>query len=421
MKRIFLYAIFLLIVISCGTSRKGMKKPQSVTYKKETYTIHPQFVIFNTSDSISELHFKVASKELLYTRPDGINFVSNVLISYRLLRSYDSKEILDSASVRLVDGNNSNADKYLVGKINIHAKAHHNYILIISVTDLNRNINVSNTVAIEKDDDLNRQNFLVKTKSTTTPLFCNYTNSGDELTIQYKEKIAVNIYVHYYNRNFPLAAPPFSLGDPDPFKYKADSSFILQLSSEGSLNFVAPQKGFYHFQLDTTKREGVTIYYFSDFFPEIKRAEDMIPPLRFITTKAEYDELTSSTNQKAAIEKFWVNCVGNQDKAREVIRKFYTRMHEANIFYTSYIEGWKTDRGMIYLIYGAPNSVYRTANTETWTYGEENNINSLQYSFTKVANPFTDNDYSLERSSVYKQSWYSSVDIWRQGKLYLQE
>ena len=173
MKRIFLYAIFLLIVISCGTSRKGMKKPQSVTYKKETYTIHPQFVIFNTSDSISELHFKVASKELLYTRPDGINFVSNVLISYRLLRSYDSKEILDSASVRLVDGNNSNADKYLVGKINIHAKAHHNYILIISVTDLNRNINVSNTVAIEKDDDLNRQNFLVKTKSTTTPLFCN--------------------------------------------------------------------------------------------------------------------------------------------------------------------------------------------------------------------------------------------------------
>ena len=173
--------------------------------------------------------------------------------------------------------------------------------------------------------------------------------------------------------------------------------------------------------MDTTKREGVTIYYFSDFFPEIKRAEDMIPPLRFITTKAEYDELTSSTNQKAAIEKFWVNCVGNQDKAREVIRKFYTRMHEANIFYTSYIEGWKTDRGMIYLIYGAPNSVYRTANTETWTYGEENNINSLQYSFTKVANPFTDNDYSLERSSVYKQSWYSSVDIWRQGKLYLQE
>ncbi len=421
MKRIFLYTLILLVIVSCGTSHKSNRKPPAITFKKETSTIHPKFVVFNSNDTISELHFKIASKELLYTRPDGINFSSNVIISYRLLSSYDSKEILDTASVRLVDENNNSANKYLVGKIDVRAKAHRNYILRITVTDLNKNTSVSTVTTIEKDNDLNRQNFMVKLKSSDAPLFCNYSKTGEELVIKYKAKIAVNVYVNYYNRNFPLAAPPFATGDPEPFKYKSDSTFVLQLSSDGSLNFTAAKKGFYHFQLDTSKRDGLTLFNFSDYFPEVKKTEDMIPPLRFITTKQEYDEMSLSANKKVSMEKFWVNCSGNQDRAREVIKKFYSRMQDANNYFTSYLEGWKTDRGMIFLIYGAPNTIYRTANTEIWTYGEDNNINSLQYSFTKVANPFTDNDYVLERSAVYKQSWYNSVDIWRQGKIYLQD
>ena len=104
-----------------------------------------------------------------------------------------------------------------------------------------------------------------------------------------------------------------------------------------------------------------------------------------------------------------------------MIRKYYNRMQDANLYFTSYLEGWKTDRGMIYLIYGTPNTIIRNANSETWTYGEENNINSLQYTFSRVDNPFTDNDFTLERSGVYKQSWYVAVDIWRQGRTYLQD
>ena len=268
---------------------------------------------------------------------------------------------------------------------------------------------------------MNRQNFIIKSKSKDLPLFCNYTKTGEELIIKYKAKIAVNLYVRYYKRDFPLASPPFSMTDPEPFKYKADSTFTMQLSQDGTTNFTATKVGFYHFQLDTSNHQGITLFNFSDLFPEIKKAEDMVPPLRFITTKQEFEELSNSLNKKVSVEKFWTNCAGNQDKAREVIRKYYNRMQDANLYFTSYLEGWKTDRGMIYLIYGAPNTIYRSATSETWTYGEENNVNSLQYSFTKVDNPFTDNDFTLERSGIYKQSWYVAVDIWRQGKTYLQD
>ena len=421
MKKIALYTLFIFFSISCGSSKKMVNKGQNTTYKKEVYTIHPQFVVFNISDTLSELHFKIASKELLYTRPDGINFSSNVLVSYRLMPSYDSREIVDSSSVRVVDENNTASDKNLIGKINIHALAHHTYYLRVTVADLNRNITVSNVLPIEKVNDLNRQNFIVKSKATDVPLFCNYTKTGEEVSIKYKAKIGVNVYVRYYNRNFPLAAPPFSLSEAEPFKYKPDSTFVLQMSAEGNLNFTATRKGFYHFQLDTTKRDGLTLFNFSELFPDVKKAEDMVNPLRFITSKQEYDDLTYSTNKKVSVEKFWINCAGNQDKAREAIRKYYTRIQDANLYFTSYLEGWKTDRGMIFLIFGAPTSIYRTAISESWNYGEENNINSLQFSFTKVLNPFTDNDYTLERSVVYKQSWYTSVDNWRQGRTYLQD
>jgi len=119
--------------------------------------------------------------------------------------------------------------------------------------------------------------------------------------------------------------------------------------------------------------------------------------------------------------KFVIANLQDWEFAKEIIRKYDKRVQDGNAYFTSYVEGWKTDRGMIYLIYGAPNVIYKTANSETWTYGEENNINSLTYVFSKVNNPFTDNDYSLDRSPNYKQAWYSAVDIWRQGRAYLQD
>ena len=422
MKRNHLYLLLLLVVVACGTSKKAeTSKNAPATYKHDSNTIHPEFTLFHVSDDATELHYKISSKELLYTRPDGINFSSNVLISYRLYTNFDSKDVVDSASVRLVDMNNDNSNKFLIGKMNVKAVTPRSYYLRITISDLNRNISVASGMEIEKDSDLNRQNFLVKSKVDDTPLFRNHFKLNEELVISYKAKIAVTIFVRYYNREFPLAAPPFSVADARPFQYKADSLFSIQLDQNGSANFSTNKKGFYHFQLDTSKRIGLTLYHFSETFPEIKKAQDLVPPLRFITSKQEYDELTSSTNPKAAVEKFWLNCTGNQDRAKEIIRKYYNRERDANLFFTSYIEGWKTDRGMIYLIYGAPNVIYRTAYAETWTYGEANNINSLSYSFSKVDNPFTDNDYILERSAVYKQNWGIAVDIWRQGRTYLQD
>jgi len=414
-----LYFLFLIAIVACNTSSHTSNSSKS-NYKRTASSIHPQFVLFHTSDTITELHFKISSKEILYTRPDALNFQSNIIISYTLISSYVSKEIIDSASVRIVDINNENADKFLIGKLNVKAKTPRSYYLRVTVTDLNKSTSVTNTLTLEKDNDFNRQNFIAKDENDI-PLFGNHIELNKTINIQYKSTLYSKVYVRYYNREFPLAAPPFSMTEGKPFQYKADSVFSLSISPKGTIAFLPKQKGFYHFQVDSSGRNGFSLFHFSETFPNIKKAEDMIPPLRFITSRQEYDELMASTNKKAAVEKFWLDCTGNTDRAREIIRKFYNRVQDANEYFSSYLEGWKTDRGMIFLIYGAPNIMYRTANSETWIYGEENNLNSLQYTFSKVNNPFSDNDYALERSEIYRQSWYMAVDVWRQGRAYLQD
>jgi len=424
-KKYFTLIFLLSLIVSCTTSGVNnssiTKKQSSNNNKKTASTIHPQYAVYHVTDSLTELHFKISSKEILYTRPDGINFFSNVMISYRLMPTYDSKDIIDSSSTRLIDSNNSLEEKFLVGKIMVKAKANKLYYVRVTVADLNRSLTVSEVLTIDKTGELTRKNFLVISNATNMPIFENKKKKGQKLLIQYKRAQSTNLYVRYYNREFPLASPPFSLIDPKPFQYQPDSTFIIHTNNSGLAELTIPKNGFYHIQLDTTKKDGLTLYNFLGDYPYIKKVDEMVYPLRFITSNPEYDEMISSTNKKASVDKFWLTATGNPDRGREVVRKFYNRVQEANINYASYLEGWKTDRGMIYIIYGSPNVTYKNASSETWVYGEENNINSLSFIFNKVNNPFSDNDYMLERSVVYKQTWYTAVEIWRQGRIYLQE
>ncbi|HET6225410.1 MAG TPA: GWxTD domain-containing protein [Bacteroidia bacterium] len=414
-----LFLLVIIIVVACSTPRNTGYKPESKSYTHESNTINSDFIVHHVNDSISELYFKIRSKELLYTRPDGFNFFSNVLISVRLTSNYDSREFSDSASVRLVDQNNEGADKFLIGKIKLRARTLKNYYLRATVSDLNRNTEFTKVLFVQKDNDINRQNFMVLSAGNTM-MFTNIVKSNEEVTIVYKEKISVKLFVNYYHRDFALALPPFSETEVKPFEYHPDSTFAVELK-DGVVNFIATKKGFYHFQLDTTQRDGLTLFNFSDGFPNVKKVDELIPPLRFITSKTEFEALLATPDKKTAADEFWMSCTAhNAERSKDLIRKFYNRVQDANLHFTSYVEGWKTDRGMIFLIQGPPNVIYRDGTRENWIYGEENSVNSVSYLFSKVMNPFTDNDYELERSPLFKPLWFASVDAWRQGRIYLQ-
>ncbi len=414
--------LFILVfVYSCNVSRMAYYQDMSSTYKFESTSVHPDFLVYHNAESTSDVYFSVSSKELLYSRQSNeTDFTSRFSISYLLTASYESKVVVDSGRISVTDINNGNIPKFVRGKFSIKAGMGNNGLLKVIFYDLNRKQGFDKYIDVFKSSVGTPQNFFVSTESGT-PLFKNTVSANEQVMITYKRAPKGKLYGRFFKSNYPAANPPFSVMEPKAFSYKPDSMFIVQLNDTGMVTFRAPQKGIYNFSIDSNRREGLTLYRYYDGFPDIVKAEQMVFPLRYITSKEEYEEITGSKNKKLAVETFWLNCAGNKDRGKDIIRTYYTRVRYANMYFSSYLEGWKTDRGMIYIIFGPPNLVYQATGSETWVYGEESNANSVSFNFNRLINPLSDNDYFLQRSNIYKSGWFREVDdIWRQGRVYLQ-
>lgn len=222
-----------------------------------------------------------------------------------------------------------------------------------------------------------------------------------------------NWLVKYYFRNFPAPIPPFVEMNRKPFNYLPDSIFSLALKNGKTPYFVPKQTGFYFFQPDSSLAEGPTLFRMNQGFPKITNHDQMREALRYITSSKEFQQLNNYNLPQQAVDSFWVANTGREDLATELIRKYYSRIETANKLYTSYTDGWKTDRGMIYIVVGKPTQVYRSFEQEVWIYGDYDDPRALKFYFNKAKNPFTENDYVLVRNKNYQSYWYENVQLWR--------
>jgi GWxTD domain-containing protein len=384
-------------------------------------TLNPSYVIYHKSNTETQLHFKFDTEKILYTRKDKTQpFQSKVAIHYRIFSEGTSnfKHLLDSATHVVEDITPLRTKKNILGVINLKMEFGKNYRLYVRFTDINKNISSEKLFTINKSDQTFEHFFMLFVSETGQPHFDLFYNKDTKLDLLSEMNAGKEIYAHFYQRDFPIAAPPFGMTSTSPFQYKPDVAILYRFDSAGKHTFDMFNKGFAHFLVDTTKRSGFTLFRFDRNFPEIKNAYGMVDPLKFICTKNEFETLSTAENPKLAIDNFWLTRTGSKERAREIIKKFYTRVHDANYMFTSYVEGWKTDKGMISIIFGLPKTVRKDSHQEVWIYGEESNIMSLQFVFSKVTNPFSTEDYRLQRSPNYKTNWYRAVDAWRSGRVY---
>lgn len=103
---------------------------------------------------------------------------------------------------------------------------------------------------------------------------------------------------------------------------------------------------------------------------------------------------------------FWQRHNPNPGSARnEMMEEYYRRVDYANKNFTTYLDGWRSDRGMIYIIFGPPTNIDRhpfesdTRPYEVWTYVE----GSRQFVFVDRTGF---GDYRLQNPGY---------DVWRSG------
>ncbi len=408
-----LLIISLDLITGCSPSYRISSQNLSNIYDPENNYLHPQYVVYHFRDDSSRLYLKINSSELLYKKNESGTNAAQVSVSYKLFNDAESKYIVDSSSITLNDYNEGDPSGVLIHSVNFKTPLLSKYILEVEMKDNFRQQSVKSFITIDKSGRQSAQHFFVKLSGQQVPLFRNDVTPDEYFNIITPDTTKRRMFVRCYFRTFPLAAPPFAEKVPEKFEYAADSIFTIDISPASVIKL--EKRGFYHFQYDTTVKQGLTIFRFDEDFPKVTDEAKLLEGIRFLTTKKEYDELLVAKNKRTAIDKFWLDLAGSEQRGKVLIRKYYTRIQDANILFSSYLEGWKTDRGLIYTIFGPPSTVYKSSTAEDWMYGNYNYNNSLTFTFEKIYNPFSDNDYILRRSDYYESAWYRAVDRWRQG------
>lgn len=96
-------------------------------------------------------------------------------------------------------------------------------------------------------------------------------------------------------------------------------------------------------------------------YQDLKKA---IRQLRFIATQAEIDHINEGEDEETKrmlFEEYWKGIDPNPSTSRnEAFEEYYGRIDYANKNFRSYTDGWMTDMGMVYIIFGQPFQVERT-------------------------------------------------------------
>jgi GWxTD domain-containing protein len=151
-------------------------------------------------------------------------------------------------------------------------------------------------------------------------------------------------------------------------------------------------------------------------FPGQATAPEVIEPLRYLTTNAERQALLKSPEPKRAIDRFWLDAAGgDQVRGRDMIRRYYQRVTTANELFTGHKAGWLTDRGLLYVVLGPPQSVRRLPDgTERWHYDQAGRQGeAVAFIFRPRPSTLAPDNYELVRRPEYELLWYAAVEKWR--------
>jgi GWxTD domain-containing protein len=410
--------ILTTIVSGCRSYQPAVQSAYRQLYRYSDSPIHPEYVVYHRSDDTTRIYFRVKSGELLYSRPTGADdFRAVIQLNLKGEISLDNARRSLSDSLTFEDFSGANSDAWILSFIDISIKPGETGIITIDMMDKSRQSVVSNDIYINKSDNFSKQNFIASSEGRI--LFNEFVREGQQIDVESRRNAGSALRLVHAEGDVKLPPPPFSgslPSEPAAEDMREDTPYSKD-STGGFLSFTA-REGRYVIFAGKEARSGKQIMVSHTFFPEIGTVEALIYPMRYITSKTEFETIEKNSDPKKLIDNFWIECAGSKERARDLIRVYFERVQEANYYFSSFTEGWRTDRGMVHIVFGRPDTIRRTGDTETWIYGEEGNISSITFIFKRTRNAFSDNVYQLMRDPVFRSAWERMVTTWRNGRVY---
>ncbi len=158
-------------------------------------------------------------------------------------------------------------------------------------------------------------------------------------------------------------------------------------------------------------------------FPHITSLDEMVSALVYIALQRELEHIQAADTRqekKRRYDAFWATLIPDRTRAANLLKLYYSRVEEANLLYTSYKEGWKTDRGMIFIVFGSPIFIDNQLDHEVWRYSYDDRGGLDLFVFNRrrlYASEGMFETFLLERESFYEAAWRRALQRWRRGEV----
>jgi len=235
------------------------------------------------------------------------------------------------------------------------------------------------------------------------------------------------------SNNYSAASLPYEGIEYDEFEIIQENRRKIIQPGNVLIEFKFPQleRGNYRFQVsisgsieeseETEKARDFGIK--SKNYPTLKTPRELARPLVYLMGRKDYEEMMqiqSPDSLKKAIDAFWLQEMKQTQTAQDVIALYYERVEMANKQFSNFKEGWKTDPGRVFILFGPPWYVDQSVETMQWSYSYNRQDPNANFIFfrPRINNkyyPF--NHFVLNRRHFYFGNEYRQVQNWITGNI----
>ena len=415
-KRLLYILLFLLPFFGgCFTFQQNAKQQVnnsksnasdfSALYNPGSSIVNPQMTAFVSSAAEADVFFRIRTQELRNALANPLEEEINVYLRY-FLRDASNFHLADTASLRYTF--EVTKGEYVYGHFKVALGERIRYKLVVDFANSRYNIKKRLLCDIKNNPGFNDDKYIVKNLSDEV-LFTNVVAVGQDVRVLGGFGTEPTVNVEFYREKKYVAIPPY-LGSPVNAANIPDSVFSYTFGEKLHLS----EPGLYAFGSTAKNEKFGLVVTGNTSYPSVTKVADMLEPMKLLCTEREFAVMDTSKALKPSIDAFWLGLSKSEKNAKEQIRVFYSRVALANMLFPSSVEGWKTDRGMIYIMLGQPTVVNITPNSEEWMYGS----GEQGMMFTFENNSGIRNDFSLLRSNAYQSIWQQVTATWQSGKIF---
>lgn len=408
--------ILIFLLDACGSSFYLANENMFYLYDHQGLELTAKLKVFRENEQKTSLIVAIPRDVLKYEKGTNERPLRGALsIQYYLLRNYESIKFVDS-SMAVLEDIYSAGGKYVRHRFSLPSGlAPERYLIAVEIYDMIANNKTKRFTTWDHRREMTGHDLLVYSYPDSGLIFENFITLGDTFFISPgKNNYRTLVVKFFHEHRLDPAPPPFVEKEPGPEVdlKQPDSTF----NADTGIPLVLDRKGLYFFQAQPGNNYGFPFMVNDGWYPELKKAEHLRESLIYLTSSDEYAKMNAAKNAKKEVDRFWLSIAKNKLKAKKLIKNYYQGVEYANRSFTTFKDGWKTDRGMIYIIFGAPPMVYRDRKGESWIYPESAQFPELRFRFLRTETPFG-LQYRLKRSEYFKNIYFQAVESWREGKV----